>query len=522
MDQTVLGHIFIITLISGIAYSPNLFGVPMLFDSWIYGRWIHEGKLEHLSKFYQVVGMPQFGYEISKIGKNKNSYRLRLGILIYFTKIFQYISIYVIASQNFQIGAQTALALTILVSLYPSNTFAQEFICGLQYGLSWSIYTISIALIFNLSKENPIINIIIILFATLLMIFSFSMKSLLFYSPILFAFSMIFRINILTSTKWDYVFKITMILLPFLYWLLNEKLFPRRDSYNKYNEFISASDLPRAIIRLIQGTADATIGGLFEVIKLLRNRVVLFSIFFAAAFESRENIDLSLEFNSINLLFVGTTITFITLIPYVLVNQDFDSRGYLTKNFIMCDVPFALVLFAMIKMFIPQSWQSEVIFLIVFLLILYKLFSQLELWLQFSKHITIKVKVDSLKKSSDLVFYIEDLTTKNLGGKKDKIYPMTFYFLTNSVISEHQYYGVDARYNSKKNLKEKCVVEFDSLPLPFIKRKFLPKEIIGVRIRDGAISYKLLLRFMVFQIRRDPFNLDESNDLFQVEIFEVL
>jgi hypothetical protein len=313
-----------------------------------------------------------------------------------------------------------------------------------------------------------------------------------------------------------------MVLLPFLYWYTNEKFSPRIGEYKNYNKFISVSDLPRALIKLIEGTSDAIIGGLFSIVKLLKNRVIIFSILLALTYEMQQNIFLSVEVYSVNLFFIGLILTVVTLIPYVLVNQDFDSVGYLTKNFIMCDIPFALVLFAMIEMFIPQSWLPIFIFLTAFLLILYKLSSQMEIWLQYSKQIIIKQNIDLLEKSSDLVFYIEDMSTRHLGGRKDKIYPMTFFFLTNSSLSKHQFYGVDARYVTKDKLKQKSIVEFNSLPLPLVKRNFTPKEVIGIRIKDGAISLKLLLSFMAIQMKIDPFNLDKQINLFKVEFFEVL
>jgi hypothetical protein len=219
----------------------------------------------------------------------------------------------------------------------------------------------------------------------------------------------------------------------------------------------------------------------------------------------------------LSLLIIGLLLVIICVVPYAIVNQDFDSKGYLTKNSIICDVGYSLILYTIILLLFPNAIQAQVITLLLVLSLFYNLESQYYLWIQYAKHVKLLQAFKSLEDNCDSAFIIEDLSSLKQVGKKNNFYPMTLFYMANLSHKKKLLCGFSGKFVSKGETIRLAQESYRNSLLPKNKKSFNPEVVMILRISDNKISIGTVLKFVIKQFRKSPYSSKLEVDLFSVE-----
>jgi hypothetical protein len=190
-------------------------------------------------------------------------------------------------------------------------------------------------------------------------------------------------------------------------------------------------------------------------------------------------------------LFIGICLFFAWAIPYVIVNQEFDYSGYLSKNNLAADLSFAFI--ASAAFFLTGS-QIGLVLTLCHLVASVSTIQQ-----HYNEAIRDYLKNRDLQNLFNLNFkdyrgelVLIDDSRWRLMGKKSKLYPMTLFYMLNksenfaSVLPSNHYI-------SKPGLSGQNHQIFRGLELPFDKSvlELIPTKSLTISISDNIVPSQL-------------------------------
>ena len=520
MSDTPNQYLLFITLLAVVLNIGAFFGLTMHVDSWIVGKYLKDKNYSNLKEFYSEVGMPQHAYILIFLWRASHCNFQLAGILLILLRAFHALAFYVLLIEVLRLNYEESLIITLLALLYPSQEFIHDIQIAVQYGILWPLYTIGLGLYVTSANSSPSQSLAILALTSALTFLSYAMKSILFVSPFVYGgiFLQKLQMNSELNTI-EIVGHLWLIALPLIYWGLNERYFPRKGNYVNLNQFLPVKSIFRVLRKTLEGFSRHTYGSLQSTFRIFRNpelsvltiTVTIISIISFSSYNTMR------EEHIVSLLIIGLLFVIICVVPYAMVNQDFDSKGYLTKNSIMCDVGYSLILYAIIILLLPSVIRGQVINLLLVLSLFYNLESQYNLWIQYAKQVKLLQAFNSLEDNYDSAFIVEDLSSHKQVGKKNKFYPMTLFYMANSSHKKKLLCGFAGKFVSKDETIRLAQENYRNGLLPKNKKSFNPKIVIILRISDNKISLGRVLKFVIKQFRKSPYNSKIQLELFIVE-----
>ena len=517
MESIAWEHILLIITTTLFLNSGALLGLTLHVDSWIVVRWLHDGDTTELKNFYRDVGMPQHAQVLKLLWTaSKNNLRLG-GLALIIVRILHSISIYLIVISFLDENSSIGLLISLIAIAYPSQVFIHDFQIAIQYGILWPAFIIGLALNISINTQNIAIELFILLLSMVLTLFSYAMKSILVVSP--FAYGSILLNNVLMKNNYglfQFCTLCLMILLPFMYWYLNERYFPRQGNFKELNRFLYSAQVMRMFRKIYEGMSKHTFGSMLTSLRIFRNSQMGFLIIIITSLISIFNQpDKSLiTENSLNLklLIIGLFSLLICVFPYAVVGQDFDAVGYLTKNALICDISYGVLITATIFALTPDNLEVTVFILLILVSMFYNLTCQYKLWIQYAKQCELLSVLQQLPDKEDLVFIVQDCATHKQEGKKSRLYPMTLFFMANNRNKRYTAFGIEGNFVTRKQSFRASKEMYSSALLPQKKVFFDPKSVYLIKIEDGFLTPLRVLRFAIEQRTKNPF-INKSNIL---------
>jgi hypothetical protein len=420
------------------------------------------------------------------------------------------------------INSHIGLLITLLAVTYPSQVFIHDFQIAIQYGILWPAFIIGVALNVSTDSRNWKIEFLILILSTLLTIYSYAMKSILVVSPFIYGFILFHKLQTINEINiLQLGTQCWMFLLPFMYWYLNEKYFPRQGNFQELNQFLHFSQILRVLRKTFEGMSKNTYGSLLSALGIFRNAQFCFLIVTMTSLitifnQSDQNLSME-NFLNAKLLMIGLFSVLVSVFPYAVVDQDFDAVGYLTKNSVMCDIGYGVLLIASIFALAPDYLVATIAILLILTGLFYNLTCQYKLWIQYAKQCELLSILQQLPDNEDLVFMVQDFSTNRQEGKKNGLYPMTLFFMANGGDKRHTAFGIEGKFVSSSQTFQTSKEMYAKALLPAKKEFFDPKSVYLVKIEDGFLTPLRVLQYAIEQRGKNPFINKSCTQLFKVE-----
>ena len=514
--ESALLTIFILTFVSNLSL---IAGMTVNVDSWILVRWLNSNQIDKLHEFYKKIGTPQYGWLVSHLWSISKSNLLVSGIFVFVMRFVHSYSIFIILNHHFSFKIEFALAVTLVTVLYPAQNFLFDHIIGVQYGFLWPLYLFGINLLLFVKEISDYKSHLLAISSILILIYSFAMKSILFLTPILSCFFLLFFADNKTTNPLFNLYLFLLLILPFIYWLLNEKYFPRSDNYFNYNNFLGFQEVPKFLKITFSGVAVSQFGGLLNVVKIFRFPqfwlILSISLIPIITYDYTDDLIISSQLSQ-RIFFASIILSLVCVIPYTLVGQIFDSSNTQTKNNIMQDLPFGLFVFSIYNLLFETLNHFFIVLLIT--LLLYRFWENFNLWILYSKQSALQLCLNALPKKSDIAFFVLDLTSYKSSNLKSHLYPMTLFYMANSLERySNLKCGMEGNFTKRSDVINAVREKYSSSPLPFVKSTFKPSLVFKVTLVDDSVTVRNLLIFIKHQFKKDPLHLT-TNNLFKCTV----
>jgi hypothetical protein len=482
---------------------PQLLGATHHMDSLILRSWFRTNNFIEMKAFYFSISQPTMYLVHRFLSRRKIQRDFLYGLIIFVSGATPGFVVFLTLMDITPDTSFFNLAFVLLLQSYPGKRYAIDAVVGVNYSFTYALFYLGVFLLFKGTNDE---NTVLTFLAIVLFVISFNAKSLLVLYFVPFA---ILSLGIFGSPKQEsYLWLIVQFLIPFLYWITTERLFPRKGPYSGYNQFMSIN--ARNLFRIFLGAFDGFRFGFANQLKtsLKVSLSSTFSIIFLSlALLSSEILDgasIASHENAlgIKLLVGGLLLLFICAFPYLIVRQEFCDKGYLTKNNLLFDFPYALMIMGVYFLFPDNEIRDVLLFAIILGGFLRATMNGVELILDFHfNQLWVEVFKNSAPRGAFVFFLNRFYAT--LGGKMDSIYPMTLHYMLNDNPEAPDIFAVDSRHSVGKSTLQVFSNYYYSMELPFEKPP-LPVEpkVIHATISKGPNTspYSLMLSYVQWRI----------------------
>jgi hypothetical protein len=483
-----------------------LLGATICMDGWILENWKLNSSPESML-FFRSAGIPLVGYLHSRIKPGKFSQQ-KYGLTIV-CSIAVSNAAFLGILQNLQPNnTNMNYILTSLFITYSGRQMAIDMIVGLQYVFTYAIYLSAIFILTNPFMLESLSRSILLVAVLPLLIVAFSTKSLLFTHFVASSLSLL--VLVLKESDFHLVhLALANIALPFAYWIVVERAFPRVGNYSNYNNFLELH--PRNLIKLSLSFQRSFIEGVLNPlrrpIELIIQRNFVAGILVPLVIIQQTSFQISHDFRDLKLLLlIGVCLFIAWAFPYVAVNQEFDYNGYLTKNNLASDLSFTCIAYAVLFLTGNQLGLALTFcHLIASVSIVQRKYNEAIRDYLKNRDLQSLFKVEFSDYKGEVVFI--DESQWRLLGKKSKLYPMTLFYMLNkseviaSVLPSNHYI-------SKPGISGQNHQIFSELELPFNKSVLsgIPKKTLTISISDKLQptqlnTYRVYLRYLSSRMR---------------------
>ena len=481
----------IVFVVSLLIHWKIFLGATICMDGWILESWKLNSSPES-KVFFRSAGLPLVGYLHSLIKPGKFSQQ-KYGFIIVFSIATSNMAFLGILQNLQPHDSKMNYILTSLFITYSGKQMAIDMIVGLQYVFSYATYLLAIFFLTNQSILGSLNEFLLFLAVLPLLLVSFSTKSLLFTHAAVSSLSVIYlslnhsghHLILLTSLN---------MVLPFVYWVVVEKAFPRVGNYSNYNNFLKLNfkNIIKSLVNLQYSFVEGILNPLRRPTQSIIQRNLVAGLIIPFVIIEQSSFKVSLDPSNFLLnLFVGICLFFAWAIPYLIVNQEFDYSGYLSKNNLAADLSFAFI--ASAAFFLTGS-QIGLVLTLCHLVASVSTIQQ-----HYNEAIRDYLKNRDLQNLFNLNFQdyrgelvLIDDSRWRLMGKKSKLYPMTLFYMLNK--SENSASVLPSNhYISKPGLSGQNHQIFRGLELPFDKSvlELIPTKSLTISISDKIAPSQL-------------------------------
>jgi hypothetical protein len=361
-EQSALLFPFLICLYGTLAHGVMLLNDGVYWDGWMVESWRRTRNWGAMKRFFSEVGLPLYYHQhrlLTRFGARVFEYRL----IAFVSTLLSALAVYFISLHLGYLDTVNSLLLALLYLSYTGYHMNVETNVGLQYTFPtamfyWAVYA---ALVSQDHVGAAHWGLRLTALATFLV--AFNANSLLVYY---FGF---LGIKLFTNPAGSGDFlhgmgmealrNIDYVVLPFVYWVLKEKLTPRHGFYKDYNRLqlrpflflfgafnAIGSGLEAPITAPIKSAAAAN----YLWIAVGAFSVAIYAIGSAA-------LDLPALSPAIvaAMLCAGFILFVLAAVPYILVGQNFFPAGWATKHHMLFHLPAALLVLGVLHLLIPAS-----------------------------------------------------------------------------------------------------------------------------------------------------------------------
>lgn len=500
-------HLLAIFIVSLLLHGQILLGATVSMDGWILQSW-RSRKNPELTQFYTVTGLPIIGWLHNRIQAGK-FVRQKYGLIIFFSLYFGNCSVYFLISDLNFLSAGDKWVMLLLFMTYSGKQSSIDMVVGMQYIVTYSSYLISILVLKTAISRDDFSYYTLAVIAAFFLFVSFSAKSTLLLHVCVILSAFYFQNPTETNVKSNILLAINLV-FPFAFWFFSEHFFPRFGPYKNYNQLLplNFTSLRKIIFSLADAFREGVHNSITKPLKTIFESILFFpfAIFITLWLEdfltSKKGVDSAEVF-----LLVSFIVSFIGwCLPYILARQEFDYRGYLSKNNLMADLSYTSLcslIWIILDSPFNYFWAGMLI-----------LGSTLQIWKNYGYQI-----MDFLKNSNLQFVYLKqfgdyrgelviiDNSHWKIRGKKAKLYPMTLFYMLNpnpiqpKVLPSNHYLSGESKKGEIHGL-------FDCLELPLDKSVIssIPKQIALIEVRDlckPTVSglYKTYFEFLVNEFK---------------------
>lgn len=421
---TLFGHFFL------------LLNDGIYLDGWYVDGWHRHSQWPALKEFTSQVGMPYlyYYYRIVSFFPHKIFiYKLISFIGIYASSVF----VFILLNRSGFFNTYDSFMVALFMSYYPGQQISVEGAVS-QYFLFPSIFFFGSFLAYQAEIYTGFEGILLRGIAIILFFLSFNMNSVLSFYFSFILFILLIKVegtkDIIHETLEFTLFHIDYILLPFLFWVLKEKITKRHGHYKNYNRIQwNLKNIFKGMINTIEIGFIGNISQAAAYVLQKPKRIVLavfFAMFFLLIFWKNHPVGIS-NIKSTQIIAFGFILLTLASTPYILVGIRFGLRGWATRSNALLALPVAIILFGICNfLFKPECLTaSMILLLIIFLFYLnYNYLSWISLW---AKHRSMLQNLGGLSKASrfSVISVQDEYSTPACNGKTPEHWTISLTYM---------------------------------------------------------------------------------------------
>ncbi len=358
----------ILLLFTFAAHGLILFNDGLYWDGWMIDSWQRRKDWVMMKRFFSEVGMPLQHHLHKFIARFPNRsivYRLLVVASTYASAL----AIYLTATRFGFLNENQALVLSLLYLAYTGYHMNVDSIIVLQYGLPtamfyWAVYVALATLEYTGPAHWGLRLTSLVLFWC-----SFSANSLLVYYFGFLGFMLFLKPGFM-GDAWHNAYyglleHLDYAVLPFLYWILKEKLTPRHGRYKNYNRIqLHPLRLANGFFNAVGcGVESAITAPLQSAMKkyFLWVPVGIFALAYCAPANFVPVLPVIPQSVAVTLLIAGAVFCVLAALPYVLVGQNFAPEGWSTKHHLLFHLPVSLMILGAVGWLFPAGIMFAVL-----------------------------------------------------------------------------------------------------------------------------------------------------------------
>ncbi len=343
-------HYLVIGLVALITHGLIVLNDGVYADGWLIYRFLEEKNWSSLSTLFVQAGLPLFLPLHWFMGSLPN-FVLAYHVAALACLAASGLLIYEIGYLTGYVSRQDSLLIALLSLTYPAFQVAGE-IDIFPYVFASCLFWLGVLLALLAEHRDKLAHYVLRIGALICFFLSFGVNSfLVFYFGFLLLLALAVRrwkslsmgatLTRLLPRRLDY------ILLPFLYWILKEILFPRYGVYADYNRFTFS--LPVLSIRLFSFLYNGVYAQFNGALQELLNQPALgllgmLAVLWAATTFSKAAVDPAAK--PYALFGYGALLLGLGIFPYIAVGLAPGQTGFSTRHSLLLSLPVALVIVA--------------------------------------------------------------------------------------------------------------------------------------------------------------------------------
>ncbi len=354
------------------AHGVILLNDGLYWDGWMIDSWQRRKEWATMKRFFSEVGMPLQHHLHKFIARFPNRsivYRLLVVASTYASAL----AIYLTATRFGFLNENQALVLSLLYLTYTGYHMNVDSIIVLQYGLPTAIFYWAVYVAFATLDHTGAAHWSLRLTSLVLFWCSFSANSLLVYYFAFLGFVLFLKPGFMEDA-WHNAYyglleHLDYAVLPFLYWILKEKLAPRHGNYKDYNRIrLHPLRFARGFINAVRSGVEAAITAPIRSASkknFLWIPVVAFVLtFYVGTYVASDLLVISQPV-AIHLLVAGGAFFVLAGLPYIVVGQNFAPTGWATKHHMLFHLPVSLMTLGVAGLLFPANIMLSVLVFIL-------------------------------------------------------------------------------------------------------------------------------------------------------------
>jgi hypothetical protein len=348
-DSPTLLHALLLLVFTLVAHGLILFNDGLYWDGWMIDSWQRRKAWGTMKRFFAEVGMPNQHYLHKFIARFPNRslvYRLLVVASTYASALAIYLT-----APHFGLDHTQALVLALLYLAYTGYHMNVDCIIVLQYGLPVAMFYWGAYMAFAAVDHAGAAHWGLRLAALALFWGSFSANSILVYY---FGFLglLVGSAAGFTDAPWHNAVQGLLkypdyAALPFVFWIVKERLAPRHGAYVSYNRFnLGPVMLARGFFNAIRSGVESAIIAPFRSaleanflwVGLAALALACYSLPGAADVPGLVSPPLA-----VHLMTAGAVLCLLAAAPYILVGRDFSPGGWNTKHHLLFHLPVSMM-----------------------------------------------------------------------------------------------------------------------------------------------------------------------------------
>jgi len=354
--------LFILFAYALLAHAIVLLNDGVYWDGWMIDSWQRTRDWKAMKRFFSEVGLPLYYYQhkfFARFPARTFIYRL-IGFVSTFLSAA---AVYFLSVHFAYVNEFYSFVIALLYLSYTGYHMNVDTNVSLQYTFPtaifyWAVYIAFVSLDYAGAAHWSLHAASLLMF-----LLAFSANSLLVYY---FGFLglMLFLKPGLTEDVWRNAYygllkQLDYAVLPFVFWILKEKLTPRHGYYKDYNRIrLHPLRLAHGLINAVRSGVEAAITA--PIRSAMKTNVLwipigAFVLAFYVATYLVSDVPVISQSVAVHLLIAGGVFFVLAGLPYIVVGQNFAPEGWATKHHMLFHLPVSLMILGMAGLLLPAN-----------------------------------------------------------------------------------------------------------------------------------------------------------------------